>query len=370
MMKRLFVAAALVTALGFGQLCHGGETIKVALIAPFTGLGSILGEYIKKGMDIAVDDVNAKGGIDGKKIEVVTYDDQANPSTALNVVRKVIADKVVVIYGPNMSSAVLGVHNLAKQAKIPMLVGATSPNLDYSKTKNDYLFRLRANDDARVSAIVEYVVKKLGKKKPGVLYGTTDYCTAALAVAEREFKKNGIEIVAREQIKEGDKDVSGQLLNLKSAGFDCLIGFTHEPEAAVAITQMRQLQIDVPILGFSAWGSNVVVNLVKDAMTGVYAALGFDENSTAPAVVAFVKEHRARYNGEPPTDPAQAYHDGIYILAEAIRIAKSTDGPALAEALTKVDVKGVQGELKADANHNFSSYVFMARYDGKKWALE
>lgn len=346
------------------------ETVRVALIAPFTGLGSILGDFIKKGVDLAVEDINSKGGIDGRKLEVLTYDDQANPSTAMNVVRKVISDKVVAIFGPNMSSAVLGVHTLAKQAKIPMLVGATSPNLDFSRTNNPFLFRLRANDEARVSAIVTFAIEKLGVKKPGILYGTTDYCTAALAVAEREFNNRGIEVAAKEQIKEGDKDASGQLLKLKNANFDCLIGFTHEPEAAVAIMQARQLQLDVPIMGFSAWGSSVVVNLAKEAMVGVYAALGFDENDPSAAVADFVKAYKERYNGESPADPAQAYYDGMYILAGAIRAAKSTHGPDLVKALEAVEIHGVQGMLKTDANHNFTSFTFMARFDGKDWVQQ
>ncbi|WP_034326186.1 MULTISPECIES: ABC transporter substrate-binding protein [Aminobacterium] len=362
---RLIAALLLVFCLSGSALA--ADTIRIALVAPFTGLGSILGDFIKKGAQLAVDEINAKGGIDGKQIEMLVYDDQANPSTAMNVVRKVINDDVVAIFGPNMSSAVLGVHSLAKQSKIPMLVAATSPNLDYSKTKNDYLFRLRANDDARVSAIVKYVVEKLDVKKPGIIYGTTDYCTAALAVAEREFKKYGIEVVAKEQMKEGDKDATGQLLKLKNSGFDCLVGFTHEPEAAICITQARQLQLDVPLIGFSAWSAPVVKDLAGDAMVGVYAAMGFDENDPSQAVQNFVKNYSAKWDNESPTDPGQAYYDGIYLFAKVVEAAKSTDGPALIKALNEVQIDGVQGMMKCDENHNFTNYTFIARYNGSIW---
>lgn len=367
MMKRIGrLMLVIVLVFCLSGSAFAAEKIRIALVAPFTGLGSILGEYIKKAAELAVDEINAKGGVDGRLIEMHVYDDQANPSTALNVVRKVISEKVVAIFGPNMSSAVLGVHNLAKQAKIPMLVGATSPNLDYSKTKNDYLFRLRANDDARVTALVKFAAEKLNAKKPGVIYGTTDYCTAALEVAEREFKKYGIDIVAKAQMKEGDKDATGQLLKLKNAGFDCLIGLTHEPEAAICITQARQLQIDVPIIGFTAWGVSVVEELAGDAMIGVYAAKGFDVNDPSPAVQSFVEKYRAKWN-EDPDDPGQAYYDGVHILAKAIETAKSTDGPSLVKALKEIEVEGVQGALKCDEDHNFTSYTFIARYNGTIW---
>ena len=103
------------------------EVAKIALVAPFTGSGSILGEYIKNALVLAVDEINAAGGVKGRQIEYVIYDDAAAPATSLNVVQKAILnDKVSVMFGPNMSSCVLAVHQIAKDNKVPMLVGATS----------------------------------------------------------------------------------------------------------------------------------------------------------------------------------------------------------------------------------------------------
>jgi len=158
---------AIVLLLGVAAL---GATIKVALVAPFTGLGSILGDYIKMGAQLALEEINAAGGINGDMLEMIVYDDAANPSTAANVVsRALFQDNVVAVFGPNMSSAVIGVHPLAQQAKIPMLVGATSPSFRYTKIPNDFLFRLRADDEVKVVQLVKYAVEVLGIKKPGVI---------------------------------------------------------------------------------------------------------------------------------------------------------------------------------------------------------
>lgn len=343
--------------------------IKIALVSPFTGLGSILGEYIKEGALLAVDEINAAGGVDGSKINIVIYDDQADPSIAANVVRRALFDdKVIAVFGPNMSSAVLGVHTLAQQSKTPMLVGATSPSFRYTVVGNDYLFRLRADDGLKVSQLVRYAVEVLNIKKPGIIYGSTDYCTAALDVAKEGFGSYGIEIVAAEQMREGDKDATGQILNLKKAGLDGLIGLTHEPEAAVVVKLMRQLQIDVPIIGFSAWGVPAFTDLAGDAAVGVYSVQGFNPSDPDPKVVKFVNDYKAKWNRE-PSDPSQCYYDGIYLLAEAIKLAGTTDGVKLAEALTKVTYTGVQGLMKCDEHHNFTNVCYIAQFDGTNWKI-
>lgn len=345
------------------------ETIKIALSAPFTGLGSILGEYIKQGALLAVDEINAAGGVNGATLDLVVYDDQANASTAMNVVRRALFDdKAIAIYGPNMSSAVIGVHTLAKQAQKPMLVGATSPSFRYTKVGNDYLFRLRADDGVKVTQLVKYAVETLNIKKPGIIYGSTDYCTAALEVAKEGFQKYGVEIVAMEQMKEGDKDATGQILKLKNAGFDGLIGLTHEPEAAVAVKQVRQLKLDVPIIGFSAWGVPAFTDLAGEAAVGVYSVQGFNPADTDPTVKKFVDDYKAKWGSE-PSDPAQCYYDGIYLLAEAIKMAGSVDGTKLAEALAKIEYTGVQGSLKCDEHHNFTDLSYIAQFDGTSWKI-
>lgn len=345
------------------------ETINIALAAPFTGLGSILGKDISQGANLAVEEINKAGGINGSMIKISIYDTKANASVASTVVRKALyEDKVIALFGPNMSSAVIGVHTMAQEAKVPMLVGATSPTFRYSAVKNPYLFRLRADDGVKVSMQVKYAVETLGIKKPGIIYGSTDYCTAALKVAEEEFAKYGITIVAKEQIREGDKDATGQILNMRKAGFDGVIGLTHEAEASVVVTQVKQLGIDVPIIGFSAWGVPAFTDLAGKAATGVYAVQGFNANDLDPVVQAFSKKYQARWGGK-PSDPAQCYYDGIYVLKAAIEKAGSVNGEALAKALSEVEYVGVQGLMKSDKEHNFTDLSYIAQFNGSEFEI-
>lgn len=369
-MKRVFmVLVTAVLLLGLGLPTMAAGTVKLGLVAPFTGLGSILGDYIKEAMVLAVDEINAKGGVKGMKLEMVVYDDAAAPATALNVVQKALSDdKVDILFGPNMSSAALAVHKLAAEAKVPELVGATSPSLRYDVLKNPWLFRLRADDAVKVANQAQYAIKALKTKRPGIIYGSTDYCLSAKKVIEEEFAKAGIKVVAAEQIKEGEKDATGQLLKLKAANIDSLMGLTHEPEAAVVIRQFRQLGFKVPVVGFSAWGVPAFTDLAGQSAVGVIAVQGFTPEDPNPKVQEFVKKYKARWN-RLPSDPAQAYYDGVYMVAEAIAKVGTNHEKIRAYLENLKNFKGLQGRMNMDEHHNVTNYSLVSVFKGDHWQI-
>jgi branched-chain amino acid transport system substrate-binding protein len=345
------------------------KSVKIVLSAPFTGTGTVAGEWIRAGIQMAADEINAKGGILGAQIELAIYDDQGNPSTATTVIRKAISDdKAVAIFGPNMSSAVVGVHQLAQQAKIPMLVGATSPSFGYDKVRNDYLFRLRPDDGARVSQLVKYLVETLKIKKPGIIYGTTDYCTAALAVAQGAFKNYNIPILITEQIKEGDKDATAQITKMKNAGIDVVVGLTHEPEAAAFITQSKQLGLNVPMTGFSAWAGPTFMSIAGAAGDGVIASQGWIPEVADAKGKEFTAGQKAKYPKLDVGELNQCYYDGLYFLKAAIEKAGSFEGEKIAKALMEIEYQGVM-HLKMDAKHNGHNTVFITKSVGNTYEL-
>lgn len=367
--KKIFFLALLVCLISGSIVIGAAPVYKVGLVAPFTGLGSILGEYCKGGLVMAIDEINAAGGVRGRKIEYIVYDDAASPATAINVVNKAIMnDKVDAVFGPNMSSCVLAVHQVAQEYKVPMLVGATSPSLGYDQLKNPWLFRLRADDEVKVINLVKYAVATEKIKKPAIISGSTDYCIAARDVALREFKKYGLQVVASEQIKEGDKDATGQLLKIQRLAADVVIGLTHEPEAAVVVRQARQLSLKAKLLGFSAWGVPAFTDLAGDAAVGVIAVQGFTPEFQDKQVQVFVKKYQEKW-GKLPSDPAQAYYDGAYILASVIKKV-GFDKEQIRKGLeTLKGVQGVQGELACDAKHNFSNFSIISRFKGNQWEI-
>lgn len=370
MRKRFLLGILVLAALSASMVSMAAPVYKIAVVAPFTGSGSILGEYIKNAFILAVEEINAKGGVRGRQIEYVIYDDAAAPATSINVVNKAILnDKVDAMFGPNMSSCVLAVHEIAKDNKVPMLVGATSPSFGFDKVGNEWLFRLRADDEVKVVNLVKYAVDVLGVKKPAMIFGSTDYCVVAKDVAVAEFAKRGIKPVSMQQVKEGDKDATGQLLNIRQAAPDALIGLTHEPEAAVVVRQFRQLGFkDVDVLGFSAWGVPAFTDLAGAAADGVISVQGFTPEFQDPKVQDFVKKYQARWKSL-PSDPAQAYYDGMYLLANVIEKV-GFEKEAIRKGLTELkDFPGVQGPLTCDAKHNFTNFSLISQFKSGTWNI-
>ncbi|OPZ65230.1 MAG: Leucine-, isoleucine-, valine-, threonine-, and alanine-binding protein precursor [Firmicutes bacterium ADurb.Bin506] len=370
MRKRFLLGILVLAILSASMVSMAAPVYKIAVVAPFTGSGSILGDYIRNAFIMAVEEINAKGGVRGRQIEYVIYDDAAAPATAINVVNKAILnDKVDAMFGPNMSSCVLAVHDIAKANKVPMLVGATSPSFGFDKVGNEWLFRLRADDEVKVVNLVKYAVDNLGVKKPAIIFGSTDYCVVAKDVAVDEFAKRGIKPVSMQQIKEGEKDATGQLLNIRQAAPDALIGLTHEPEAAVIMRQFRQLGFrDVDVLGFSAWGVPAFTDLAGAAADGVISVQGFTPEYQDPKVQEFVQKYQARWKSL-PSDPAQAYYDGMYLLANVIEKV-GFEKEDIRKGLTELkDFPGVQGPLTCDAKHNFTNFSLISQFKSGTWNI-
>jgi branched-chain amino acid transport system substrate-binding protein len=366
----LFGLTGAIFATGSGESAAAApKSVKIAVSAPFTGTGTVAGEWIRAGIQMGAEEINAKGGILGAQIELAIYDDQGNPSTATTVIRRAISDdKAIAIFGPNMSSAVIGVHQLAQQAKIPMLVGATSPSFGYDRVHNDYLFRLRPDDGTRVSQLVKYLVETLKIKKPGIIYGTTDYCTAALTVAQEAFKSYNIPILITEQIKEGDKDATAQITKMKSAGIDVVVGLTHEPEATAFITQSKQLGLNVPMTGFSAWAGPTFMSIAGSAGDGVIASQGWIPEVADAKGKEFTAQQKAKYPNLDVGELNQCYYDGLYFLKMAIEKAGSFEGEKIAKALMEISYQGVMS-FKMDAKHNAHNTVFITKSVGKTYEL-
>ena len=185
----------------------------------------------------------------------------------------------------------------------------------------------------------------------------------------KKFAEYGIEPVAIEQIREGDKDATGQVLNMIRAGVDSVMGLTHESEAAVFVRQMRQMGLDVPIVGFTAWGVPAFTDLAGEAAIGVIAVQSFTPEDPNPVVQEFVQKYVDRY-GRLPSDPGQAYYDGVYVMKEVIERVGSFDKHAIREALENFSgYVGLQGELVNDEKHNLSRFTLISEFLGDSWKI-
>ena len=328
--------------------------IKIGFIGPLTGDGTAIGTASMNAFQLAVADINDKGGINGRQLEVVYEDGKCNAGAALGAANKLInADHVSVIAGAACSTETSAFAPSAMQAKIPVLSYCSSaPTL--SKT-GKYFFRNYPSDAYQGKFAANYLYNTLKARKVAVLYHISDYGTGIKDVFEQEFKTLGGEIVAEEGTVQTATDYRTQLSKIKSANPDYIFSATYPQGGTAMLKQAKELAIKTKFLGSDAWGDN---KLWADV-----SGLGEDLLYTNPKVNSsddFRTKLLAKTGGkEIPLCAPQAY-DAAYILAGALK-SSGTDPDKFADALRATKYDGVSGHIEFDQNGDLvgASYVVM-----------
>lgn len=355
-MKRLFVFLLMMClVLGSAMQVYGAETIKIGLITPLTGPIATFGQSVDKGVRMAVDEINAKGGLLGMKIELIVEDNQAKAEESANIARKFIEqDKVVAIIGPVISSNTLAAAPIAQQSKVPLL-SPTATNPRVTQVGN-YIFRACFIDDFQGMVMARFARSGLGKRAEtaAILFEkTSDYSIGLAKYFKEEFTKLGGKIVAEESFSSGDQDFSAQLTKIKGKKPDVLYVPSYYDTAGLIIKQARELGINVPILGGDGFDSPQLAELAgKENLKDCYFSGHFFSGSSAPQVKTFVANYKKRYNAVPDMLGALGY-DAVYMLADAIKRAGKVDRDAIRAALAATkNLKLVTGTINLDENRN------------------
>lgn len=355
-MKRLVSLAVVVGLLLTGILpVYGAETIKVGLITPLTGAIATFGQSVDKGVRMAVDEINAKGGVLGAKLELTVEDNQAKAEESANIARKFIEqNKVIAIIGPVISSNVLAVAPIAQQSKVP-LITPTGTNPRVTQVGN-YIFRACFIDDFQGTVMARFAKTGLSKKAntAAILYEkTSDYSIGLVKYFKESFQKLGGKVVAEESFSSGDQDFSAQLTKIKGRNPDILYVPSYYDTAGLIIKQARELGIMAPILGGDGFDSPQLAELAgKENLKDCYFSGHFFSGSSAPQVRTFVANYKKRYNAVPDMLGALGY-DAVYMLADAIKRAGKVDKDAIRDALAVTKgLKLVTGTITLDENRN------------------
>lgn len=333
------------------------ETIKIGHTVALTGPSATWGQSEANALKMAIEKINAAGGVLGKKLEVIAYDNRADRMEAVNVAKRLIEqDKVVAIIGPAQSGVTNAIREVNNSAKVPVIATtATNPKV----TVNDdgsvvpYTFRVCFIDPFQGTVAAQFALKDLKAKTAAVLYDVGDDYSQFLAKYFVEaFTKGGGKITANEAFRSGELDFRAQLGKIKTGKPDVLFIPTMQKEAALAAKQARDLGITATFMGGDGWASPDLIDLAGPAIEGAYfvniAAL------EDPAIQDFIKEYKARYNADPVLpNPLMAYDAALW-LADAIKRAGSTEGEKLKAALENTkDLPVLTGKLTIDpATHN------------------
>ena len=347
----------------------GGDVIKVGEYASLTGKEASFGQMSHHGTELAIDEVNARGGALGKKLKLLTEDNQSKQGESKTCVDKLISrDGVIAILGEAASGRSLEAAPICQEEKIPMIApSSTDPKVTAT---GDYIFRVCFISSFQARVIAKFALGTLKLKNVAMLTDVGLPYSVGLAESFKPaFLAGGGKIIAEQNYSSGDKDFRAQLTAVKAAKPDGIFVPGYYTEAGLICRQAKELGINAPIFGGDGWESAKLVEIGGEAVEGKYFATHFSAKQKSAAVQEFTKKFVAKYGVEPDAMAALGY-DSAMLLADAIKRAGTTDGPKLREALAATKVfPGITGNITIDKDRNASKPAVILEVQGGKFEV-
>ena len=324
--------------------------IKIGAAEALTGNAAQYGGPIRKGFELALSEINAGGGINGQKIDVIIEDEQGKKEAAINVFKKLIfQDKVLMLFGPTLSNSAQASDPVAQSAKV--VVFGTSNTADGITSIGNYVFRNSVTEADILPVTLRAASQKTGFKKVAVLYGNDDIFTKS---GYDNFKKAlqnlNMPVTTTETFAKGDVDFKPQLTKIKASNPDAIVLSALVAEGAPLMVQARQLGITLPFIGGNGMNSPRVFELAKDSSDNLWVGSPWSIENPAAENQRFIAAYRKVHGSLPDQFAAQAY-DAMYIVAQALKKIKITgkleaDRRALRDALPAIQWTGATGPFK------------------------
>ncbi|NLA28587.1 MAG: ABC transporter substrate-binding protein [Propionibacterium sp.] len=366
-MKRSLAAVAAATlSLALLAGCGSGssgssdsDAIKLGVNYELSGPVATYGDASVQGIELAVEEINAAGGIDGKPIEIIKYDTKSEPAEATTLATKLMTqDDVITVIGPATSGSFKATIPVANQNHVPVVSGsATAEDVTVSNGQvQEYAFRTCFSDSFQGTAMANFAAKDLGAKTAVIIKDTSsDYAKGLAENFASTFKADGGTIVGEEGYVAGDTDFNAILTSIRSKDFDVIYLPGYYNEVGLIIKQARALGITAPILGGDGYESPTLLQLAgASALNDVYYTDHYSPLDTENVkVTEFIENFKKKYNSEPSAFSALGY-DTAYFVADAIsRSGAELTGDAVKDAMASTtDFQGVTGNFGIDANHD------------------
>ncbi len=343
-----------------------GDEILVGEYGSLSGSEATFGISTSEGVNLAFAEKNKAGGIKGKKIKLITLDNQGKPEEARAAVQRLVTqDRVVAVIGEVASSRTLAAAPVAQQYKVPMITpSSTNPKVT---EVGDYIFRVCFIDPFQGLVMAKFAHQEIKKHRVAILRDVkSDYSTGLADVFSTEFKKMGGEVVADESYQAGETDFKAQLTQIKGTKPEAIFVPGYYTEVGLIARQARQLGLTVPLLGGDGWDSEKLSELGQDAIKGSYFSNHYTTESTDPVVVDFIKKYREAYKGKTPDGLAALGYDAAKILIEAMERAPEMTPLAIRNEIAKTkDFVGVTGVISIDDKRNATKSAVVVQVDGK-----
>jgi len=356
------LAAFVIVGLSCSLAMAQAKPIKLGQIIPMSGEAVEDGQYHKQGAELAVDKINAAGGINGRKIQIVLEDDQTTNPGAVAALQKLLEDKEIpMIIGSIRSTQIQAMLPTINEAKIPVAIGGTNYALTHSGSR--WVFRFRPHDGMSAKVVAKFIIEELKQKKVGMVHASDAFGNGGRDLVLPALKELGGEAVLVQAVNNGDKDFTVVAQAIKRSGVPALITYvTFATDLGVLVRQIKQQGVDAQLIGSPSLAAVATRNLGGDALFGSYAVADFHTDATSTSK-AFAAAYKARYGKDPDFYSAWCY-DAVTIFAEAMKKSPDLKPENLRNVLLGIQkYQGVEGEYNFDQNGDGLDHYHVVQND-------
>jgi branched-chain amino acid transport system substrate-binding protein len=369
--RRTLVALAAVAALAGTSLAQA-QAIKIANIVELSGAGATAGTNFKNGVELAVKEINAAGGILGRKIETTTLDTQSNPGVAKGLTQKAVDDNVFAVFGPVFSGSIMVSMAETRRAEVPNFTGGEAAAI--TKQGNPYVFRTSFTQDTAMPKVARYIANGIKAKTVAVMFVNNDFGKGGRDSITKALEAAGVKVVADISTDSGQVDFSAPVLKAKQANPDALFVYTNEEESARALRELRKQGWNKPIVGETTLTGQKVIELAGEAANGAVAHVGLTVDSPNPLMLKFKANFYQDYKYISDHNGIKGY-TGMYLMKAAIEKAGKLDRKLVAQTLHGLSVSaakhpGVLMDVSVDANGDLDRESFVVEVAGGKQVVK
>jgi branched-chain amino acid transport system substrate-binding protein len=342
--------------------------IKIGASMSVTGTYAKPGTYQKQGYDVCIDELNAKGGLLGRKVELVIYDDQSQPATAVRLYEKLITeDKVDAVMGPYSSAVSEAVANVTEKYKKVMVAPLAATTSIFKKGRK-YIFMVITPAESYLEGLVDMAAKR-GLKTVAIINEDTLFPKASATGTAEAAKKRGMQVVLQEAYPKGNTDFSALLVKIKAVNPDVIAAGTYFDDAVAITRQMKELNVNPKMFGLTVGGDlPEFYDLLKQNAEYVYGSTQWDETLPYPGQKEFLAAYKKKFANQEPSYHTAAGYAGCLIYAEAVKRAGTLDADKVREQLLKLEIRTAFGDYKVDADGFQTAHkmVMLQWQDGKR----
>lgn len=361
-------AAALALALA-AMPALAQDKVKLVTIAELSGPGATAGTNWKSGIELAVEEINAKGGILGRKIDLVAYDTQTNPANARAAVQRAIDEGTHAVLGPVYTGSIMASMQIAQRAEIAQL--AAGDGTAYTAQGNPFIFRTSLSQSAAMPKIAAYLKDQVKAKSVAVVWVNNDFGKGGRDAIIPELEKAGIKLAADIATEQGQADFAADAIKVKNSNADAIFVYLNEEESARFLRAAKQQSITKPMVGETTLLGAKVIELAGDAANGVKGHVGLSIDAPIPAFQEFGKKFQAKYNYVSDHNGMKGYM-AVYMVKWATEKQKKFDKKGVADTLRGATIKtsdepGILIETTIEKNGDLDRESFLAEVkDGKQ----